>query len=81
MNARETNAMKLQAAIKRNLKHINLRPKLKKPEPEARFPVEGVTYQLHEMPLPPKRIMGFKEWCLKVWDRREVLVDDPPAVK
>jgi hypothetical protein len=60
---------------------VTIRPSLKKPEPEKKFPVEGVTYQLHEMPIPPKRMMGFKEWCEKVWDRREVLVDDPPAVK
>ncbi len=56
-------------------------PSPRKPKPEKKFPVEGVTYQLHEKPIPPKRMMGFKEWCEKVWNRREVLVDDPPAAK
>ena len=58
---------------------VTIRPKLKKVDPS--FPVEGVTYQLHEKPIPPKRMMGFKEWCEKVWDCREVLIDDPPAAK
>ncbi len=51
---------------------VNLRPKLKKPEPEKKFPVEGVTYLFNDEAQPKrKRLMGFREWCEKVWDRRE----------
>jgi hypothetical protein len=48
---------------------VIIRPKLKKVDPS--IPVEGVTYQLHEKPIPPKRMIGFKEWCEQVWDRRK----------
>jgi hypothetical protein len=75
-------SFKLNVSLRRAPSNtVTIRPSLKKLEPEKKFPVEGVTYQLHEKPIPPKRMMGFKEWCEKVLDCREVLVDDPPAAK
>ena len=40
--------------------------------PEVHYePREGVYYHLHEEAQPVRRIMGFREWCEKVWDKRK----------
>ena len=51
--------------------------------PEVHYePKEGVYYQFNEEPHPVRRMMGFREWCEKVYHRRENLVDAaPPAAK
>jgi hypothetical protein len=56
--------------------NVKLRPKLKKSD-RVVIGEDAAEVAL----LNPKRMMGFREWCEKVWDRREVLVDDPPAAK
>jgi hypothetical protein len=56
--------------------NVKLRPKLKKPDRDV-IGEDAAEVAL----LNPKRMMGFREWCEKVWDRREVLVDDPTAAK
>ncbi len=52
-------------------------PQQSSPEkPEVHYePKEGVYYQFNEEPQPVKRMMGFREWCEKVWDERKT----PPA--
>ncbi len=61
--------------------NVNLKPKLKKPDIEltAESAPQEQTPELKLL----RRMMGFREWCEKVYDRREILVDDetPPAAK
>jgi len=61
--------MKLQTASK-STAQVNLKPKLKRPDKDAE-PAD-VPHQAQDDPKFAKQIMGFKEWCEKVWDRREV---------
>jgi hypothetical protein len=70
-------------AARRSLSNtVNVRPKLKKPEPEARFPVEGVTYQFNDEAQPPKkRLMGFREWCEKVYEPSKAASTRPGTVR
>ncbi len=57
--------------------NVKLRPKLKKSDRDV-IGEDAAEVAL----LNPKRMMGFREWCEKVYDRSKVLVDDdPPAVK
>ncbi len=39
-------------------------------------PNEGVYYQFNEEPHPITRMMGFREWCEKLWDKRKT----PPVL-
>lgn len=79
MISRYRTSPKLQGALKRSFKTISFRPKLKKPEPEARFPVEGVTYQFNDEAKPKrKRLLGFREWCERIYEphRRSQRLND-----
>ena len=59
--------MKLQPANK-STAQVNLKPKLKRPDKDAE-PAD-VPHRPQDDPKFAKQIMGFKEWCEKVWDRR-----------
>ena len=61
----------IQEALKRSLEHIKLRPKLKAPSKHA-IPPDDLPVATDD-PAFRKQIMGFREWCEKVYDRREVV--------
>ena len=45
--------------------------------PEVHYePKEGVYYQFNEELQPVRGMMGFREWCENVWDKRKT----PPAL-
>ena len=46
--------------------NVKLRPKLKKPDRELSAEEVAADFQL--APRPLKRMMGFREWCEKVYD-------------
>ena len=49
--------------------NVKLRPKLKKPDRE--IAAEEATADVVSRPKPLKRMMGFREWLERVYDRRE----------
>ena len=66
--------------VKCPVETIQLRPKLKRPSKDA-LPRDELSTVPTNDPAFTKQIMGFREWCEKVYDRREVLLDEmPPPV-
>ena len=65
------NSPHIQEAFKRSLEHIKLRPKLKAPSKHALPPDEALVAPTED-PTFKKQIMGFREWCENVYDRRDV---------
>ena len=57
--------------------NVNLKPKLKKPD--IKLAAESAPQEQTPEVKPLKRMMGFREWCEKVWDCREVFNKEPPA--
>ena len=67
---------KLHEAFKRSLMNIKLNPKLKKPSKDA-VPPDELSASITNDPTFKKQMMGFREWCEKVWDKRET----PPPLR
>ena len=67
---------RLHEALKRSLMNITLNPKLKAPSKDALPPDEHSASTTND-PEFKKQIMGFREWCEKVWDKRET----PPPLR
>ena len=65
------NSPHIQEAFKRSLERIKLRPKLKAPSKHA-LPPDELPAATTDDPAFKKQIMGFREWCEKVYDRRDV---------
>lgn len=56
-----------QALVRRALDNIKQRPKLNYPDKDG-IPAD-VPLQAQHDPKFAKQIMGFREWCEKVWDK------------
>jgi len=61
----------IHEAVKRSLDTIKLRPKLKQPDKDG-VPAD-IPLQAQHDPKFAKQIMGFREWCEKVYDRRKAV--------
>lgn len=69
MSTRHFTQTRLHEAFKRSLMNIKLNPKLKKPSKDALPPDELPVLTTND-PAFKKQIMGFREWCEKVYDRK-----------
>lgn len=67
MNKSTFTQARLHEAFKRSLMNIKLNPKLKKPSKDALPPDELSTSTTND-PTFKKQIMGFREWCEKVYE-------------
>lgn len=76
MNKSTFTQARLHEAFKRSLMNIKLNPKLKKPSKDA-LPPDELSASTTNDPEFKKQIMGFREWCEKVWDKRET----PPPLR
>ena len=76
MNKSTFTQARLHEAFKRSLMNIKLNPKLKKPSTDA-VPPDELSASTTNDPEFKKHIMGFREWCEKVWDKRET----PPPLR
>lgn len=70
MSAPGLTSTELKEAFKRSLMNIKLNPKLKKPAKDA-LPPDELPVSTTNDPAFKKQIMGFREWCEKVYDRRD----------
>ena len=69
MNKSTFTQARLHEAFKRSLMNIKLNPKLKKPSKDA-LPPDELSASVTNDPAFKKQIMGFREWCEKVWDKQ-----------
>jgi hypothetical protein len=69
MSAHQFSQARLHEAFKRSLMNIKLNPKLKAPSKDA-IPPDELSTSVTNDPTFKKQIMGFREWCEKVWDQR-----------
>jgi hypothetical protein len=67
MRSRTLSLTEVEQAVKRSLATIKLRPKLKDPSQDALPPDERAVTPTND-PAFKKQIMGFKEWCEKVYE-------------
>ena len=67
MSARQFTQTRLHEALKRSLLNIKLNPKLKKPSKDA-LPPDELPVSTTNDPAFKKQIMGFREWCEKVYE-------------
>ena len=65
---------RLHEAFKRSLMNIKLNPKLKKPSKDA-VPPDEHSASVTNDPTFKKQLMGFREWCEKVWDPNQKVSD------
>ena len=72
MNPRPFSQARLHEAFKRSLMNIKLNPKLKKPSKDA-VPPDEHSASVTNDPTFKKQIMGFREWCEKVYDCRDAV--------
>ena len=70
--------MKLQTASKRTAQ-VNLKPKLKRPDKDAE--PANVPHRPQDDPKFAKQIMGFREWCEKVWDPKQKVRDQSSTTR
>ena len=63
---------RLHEAFKRSLMNIKLNPKLKTPSKDA-LPPDELSASTTNDPTFKKQLMGFREWCEKVYDRRDAV--------
>jgi len=70
--------MKLQPANK-STAQVNLKPKLKRPDKDAE--PANVPHQTQDDPKFAKQIMGFREWCEKVWDPKQKVRDQSSTTR
>jgi hypothetical protein len=69
--------LKNRLIINRIKREQKQQPQKSQNTPEVHYePKEGVYYQFNEEHQPKKCLMGFREWCEKVWDKRKA----PPVV-
>jgi hypothetical protein len=67
MSPRPFSQAKLHEAFKRSLMNIKLNPKLKAPSKDA-LPPDELSASTTNDPEFKKQIMGFREWCEKVYE-------------
>ena len=72
MSAHQFSQARLHEAFKRSLMNIKLNPKLKKPSKDA-LPPDELSASTTNDPTFKKQLMGFREWCEKVYDRRDAV--------
>ena len=72
MNKSTFTQARLHEAFKRSLMNITLNPKLKAPSKDA-LPPDDHSASTTNDPEFKKQIMGFREWCDKVYDCRDAV--------